>query len=156
MPHRDRQDIGDFARGPFRPHGHIAMWGEGPVVHVDATGPFNVEAMQALGLAMSELFALHPLSGVFGDIVEFHCSVMCSPEVVAAYGGFLRKNTADGHTPAAVAWVVAPQVEGRGIMLPVFQRLYAEHGRRFACFETMDEAQAWMRQCLREAGGGAA
>jgi hypothetical protein len=138
----------NFAPGPFRPHGSVEIWRDGSVVHLIAEGPFNLETVQGVGRAMRELFASQPPQGRFVDILEMRTSIMASKEVMAAFGRFLADMSAAKTAPLAVAYVVAPGVEGRGLMLPIFARVYAENGRRFAAFETMDEARAWALEQL--------
>lgn len=140
----------DFAPGPFRPHGSVELWKDGSVVHLVAEGPFNLETVQGVSRAMQELFAKQAPQGRFVDVLEMRTSIMASREVMDAFGRFLAQMSAAKTAPLAVAYVVAPDVEGRGVMLPLFARVYAEHGRRFAAFETMDEARAW---ALAQLGG---
>lgn len=137
-----------FAPGPFRPHGSVEMWKDGSVVHLIAEGPFNLETVHGVGRAMKELFATQPPQGRFVDILEMRTSIMASMEVMTAFGRFLAEMSSAKTAPLAVAYVVAPEVEGRSLMLPIFARVYAEHGRRFAAFETMAEARAWALEQL--------
>lgn len=41
-----------------------------------------------------------------------------------------------------VAYVVAPDVEGRSLILPILDKLCARHGRQFSAFETRAPAEA--------------
>ncbi|MET0519696.1 MAG: hypothetical protein ABW005_12805 [Burkholderiaceae bacterium] len=143
-----KRDIADYAASGFRPHGRIEFWAEGPVIRVLAEGPFNREAVQAVGLAMRDLFASSPRGQRFADLLEFRGSLMASPDALAAFAEFLRAMSAAGTAPIAVAFVIAPEVEGRSLMLPIFTQLYAEHQRDFAAFETAAEAQRWLRERL--------
>jgi hypothetical protein len=148
-PKRRRSE--DYARGLFRPHGRIEIWSEGSVVRLVAEGPFNLEILQGLGVAMSELFAESPPQGRFADILEMRSSILASPEVMSAFGDFLARMSAAKTAPVAVAYIVGPEVEGRELMLPLFSRIYAQHQRRFAAFETEAEALDWVRHQLAEA-----
>lgn len=145
-----KRDIKAYASGAFKPHGQIEFWTEGQVVRIEAQGPFNREAFQAVGLAMRELFATTPLAPVFADILEIRRSIMISPEALEAFGQFLAQMSANKSAPRAVAYVVAADVEGRSLVLPLLAKLYAEHGRQFAAFETMAGAEAWVRERLSE------
>ena len=118
------------------------------MIRIVAEGPFNREAVEAVGLAMRDLFAGMPPAPRFANILDMRHSLLASPDALHAYGGFLQAMSEARTAPQAVAWVVAPEVEGRSLMLPIFARLYAEHGRRFAAFETMAEAEAWVREQL--------
>lgn len=118
------------------------------MVRIEAQGPFNREAFQAVGLAMRELFATTPPAEVFADILEIRRSIMISPEALEAFGHFLAQMSANKSAPTAVAYVVAPEVEGRSLVLPLLAKLYAQHGRQFAAFETLPAAEAWVRERL--------
>lgn len=146
------RNINAFATSGFRPHGAIEFWAEGSVIRIAAEGPFNREAVQAVGLAMHDLFASVPIGQRFADILEFRGSLLASPDALTSFGDFLRAMSAAKTAPVAVAFVVAADVEGRSLMLPIYAKLYAEHGREFAAFETLAEAQAWLRERLAPAG----
>jgi hypothetical protein len=137
------------ASGLFKPHGRLALWHEGSVMYVHAEGPFNREAVLALGVAMQELYQTLPPDRSFVYLLEFRSSLMASPEAMAAYGDFLKAMSLAKRAPKVVAFVVAPEVEGASLMLPLFARLYAEHGRQFAAFETIAPAEDWLREQLR-------
>lgn len=145
-----KRNIAAFAAGPFKPHGRIEMWSEGPVVRIDAQGPFNPEAVQAVGLAMRDLFAEMPPSERFADILTFHDSILTSPDGLQAFEQFLQAMSAAAQAPKAVAYVVGPDVEGRALMLPLFAEIYARHGREFRAFECIEQAEAWARERLAE------
>ena len=146
-----KRNTDQFASGPFRPHGRVEIWAEGNVVRLDAAGPFNEEAIIALGAAWRSLFAELPLCGPFADVVLLRRSILASQKVVDAFGLFLAANTQAGHAPSVVAWIVPPEIEGRSFMLPKFAEIYAAAGRPFAAFETEAEAEAWVRAKLQEA-----
>jgi hypothetical protein len=147
-PKRRRSD--DYARGIFRPHGRVEVWRDGSVVRLFAEGPFNLETLQGMGEAMSELFAEVPPQGRFADILEMRTSIMASPDVMAAFAAFLSRMSAAKTAPVAVAFIVGQDVEGRDLMLPIFARIYAQHGRRFAVFESEADAVSWVQAQLAE------
>lgn len=147
-----KRNIETYATSGFRPHGRVEFWAEGSVVRIEAEGPFNREAVQAVGLAMRDLFATMPPGQRFADVLEFRGSLLASPDALAAFADFLRAMSVAKTAPVAVAYVVGAEVEGRSLMLPIFAQLYAEHGRQFAAFLTHEEAGAWLRERLAEAG----
>ncbi len=155
MPQSKRLNSDQFATGPFRPHGRAELWAEGKVIHLSAAGPFNMEAVLAIGAAWRQLFADVPAQGLFADIVIATGSMMAGPDVIRAFGQFLQANTAANLAPCAVAWVVPPEVEGAMLMIPQFRQVYEAAGRNIAFFETQDAAQAWIRIQLQEAKKGA-
>lgn len=146
-----RRNTDQFATGPFRPHGRIEIWAEGNVMRLEATGPFNKEAIIALGATWRALFAELPMRGPFAAIIVIRHSIMSSQEVLDAFGDFLRSGSQAGHPAAAVAYVAAPDIEGRSLILPKLADLYAATGRLFASFATEAEAEDWMRAWLRDA-----
>ena len=150
MEHGPRKSVDEFATGPFRPHGRIEIWAEGNVVRLEAAGPFNKEAVVAMGATWRALFAGMPADGPFADIVTIHRSVMTSQEVVDAFGAFLAANTAARQAPSAVAWIVDKDVEGASLILPKFAQVYAAAGRNFRFFDNEPEAVAWVRAQLRD------
>jgi len=151
-PRRLRSD--DYASGRFAPHGRVEIWRDGSVIRLVAEGPFNVESVQAIGGAMAQLFAEAPPQGRFADILEFHGSILVTPDALAAFDGFLSRMSQAKTAPLAVAYVIGPEVEGRDLMLPLFRRLYEKHQRRFAHFEDAAQAEAWVRAQLGEAAAG--
>lgn len=150
MRQESKKSTDEFAVGPFRPHGRVEIWAEGNVVRLDAAGPFNKEVIIALGATWRSLFAELPRHGEFASITVVRHSVLISQEVLDALGEFLRANTKAGQGAEAVAFVVAHDVEGRSLMLPMFAETYAAAGRNFAVFATEAEAEAWVRTKLQE------
>lgn len=149
MSSDDRLNIQQFASGPFKPHGRVELWTEGNVVYLEASGPFNKEAVLAVGATWRELFARLPHSGPFADVVVVEGSMMAGPEVLEAFGAFLGMNTAANVAPCAVAWVVPPAVEGGVLMIPAFEQIYQAAGRNIRFFDNLPQARDWVRGQLR-------
>jgi hypothetical protein len=145
---QSKRNSAEFATGVFRPHGQVDIWADGSIIRLEARGPFNLEGVQAMGLAMRDLFASVPVDRRFGDIMVMHESLMASPDALAAFEDFLQAMSKAKTAPTAVAYVAAPEVEGRSLMLPIFAEIYARHGRRFAAFEQLEPAEAWIREQL--------
>lgn len=143
-----KRDIAAFAAGPFKPHGRIEIWSEGSVVRIEAQGPFNLEAVEAVGLAMRDLFTEVPPGRIFADILTMRDSIMTSAQGLKAFEGFLQAMSVAKLAPCAVAYVVDRTVEGRDLMLPKFVEIYARHGRDFAAFERLEDAEHWVRDRL--------
>jgi hypothetical protein len=143
-----KRDIQAFVRGPFHAHGQIEMWREGPVVRLRAQGPFNREAVIGLERAMRDLLTQDPPPARFGDILELTVSMVTSPESMEEVERFLQLMAEHRTPPVAVAYVAAPDVEGRDFMMPLFEALYLKHGRRFGAFETLEQARSWIHQQL--------
>lgn len=139
-----------FATGRFPPHGRIELWAEGNVVRLTGTGPFNVEAIQAMGAAWRALCTELPEGQPFADIVTVRESMMASPNVLEAVGRFLQNNSANHIAPRAVAWIVPPDVEGASLMIPQFERVFREAGRHIAFFDDEPTALSWVKAALNE------
>lgn len=148
-------DIQAFVPGPFQAHGQIEMWREGSIIRLRAQGPFNREAVLGLARAMADLLRADPppaeasgAPGRFGDLLEISGSMITSPDTMAEMERFLGHMAALGQAPVAIAYVAAPEVEGRDIMLPLIEAMYQRQGRRFGAFETLAEARVWMQEQL--------
>jgi len=139
----------EFGRHVFRPHGNWRFWAEGDVIYSVACGPFNVEFVQALAAALKDIWASNAFTRKPGHLVQIERSIMASPEMLAAYRT-VHERLPPGRGAAAVAFVVAPEVEGREFMLPLFQKIYDDLGRNFRAFETLPEAEAWVQSHLVE------
>ncbi len=139
----------DYSEGPFRPHGRIEIWIEdapqGAVIYSVAQGPFNAEFVKAFQLARNELLKAKQVTRVFGHLTQFHTSIMASPDAIESLARHLANVHKQSISSGITAWVVAPGVEGRELMLPLFERVHVENGHRFGAFETLAEAQAWLR-----------
>lgn len=146
-----KRDIHAYVGGPFRAHGQIEMWREGRIVRLRAQGPFNREAVLGLGRAMKTLLDEDPPPAPFGDILELSVSMVTSPDSMEEVERFLVLMAEHGTPPLAVAYVAAPDVEGRDFMMPLFEALYLKQGRRFGAFETLEAAKAWVLQQLDDA-----
>ena len=139
-----------FAAGESGSHGRVEMWREGSVIRVEAAGPFNLEAVRALGAAWIRLFSALPLEGGYAEFTTIRGSLIASPDAIAAFRKLLYSNNASGRAPRAVAWVVGAEVEGGRLMLPMFAEIHAEARRVFRAFDAIDEADRWLRERLLE------
>ena len=142
----------DYSEGPFRPHGRIEIWIEdepgGALIYSVAEGPFNPEFIKAFELARNDLVRSREVSKVLGHITQMHTSVMASPDTLEGLHNYLANVRKHGLASGIVAWVVAPDVEGRDLMLPMFERVHTDNGLAFKAFLTLPEAQAWVRSLL--------
>ena len=141
-----------FDAGQFRPHGHFQIRVEGAIVHSIAQGPFNPEFVKVLGLARDDVLKSLQVPRIHAHFVELRTSMLASPEVLEEFSRFLAAVEREPLMAGAVtAWVLPPDIEGREFMTPLFERVFAAHGRTFRVFEQMAEAQAWV-QSLAERG----
>lgn len=134
----------------FAPHGTFDIWTDGDILHYDATGPFNLEALQALAAARAKIVTQWRPGRRVGALVHWHNSALMSPQAFAAYGEGLAKFHENANTPAALAWVAAPEVEGMGMMVEKFSDLFASHNINFRLFATLEPAIAWIHARLEQ------
>ncbi|WP_296447892.1 hypothetical protein [Rhodoferax sp. UBA5149] len=138
----------DFADGNFKPHGRLDVHLEGDIVVYDAEGPFNLEAIVALGKARRAVVAEWGTEDRRATIVVFRTSMLMSPAALEAYEQGMQAHLAQVKPHVAVAWVVAPEVEGRSIMLPYFAKIFSRINVPWQAFEELHAAQVWARSRL--------
>jgi len=136
-----------FGHGAFKPHGKWRFWAEGEVIYSVASGPFNIEFVKALAGALKEIWATHPFSRPPVYVVQIEHSIMASQDMLAAYRT-LHENIPPDRISPAVAFVVAPDVEGREFVLPLFEKVYTDLNRNFRSFDNLAEGEAWVRSKL--------
>ena len=144
----DKRNILDFAAGGFRPHGKVELWAEGPVMRVIAEGPFNREAVLALGNAVNDLHQALGDQRPICELLDFRGSLLASPDALHTLGELMALMTEIGNAQKAIAMVVADDVEARDLMLPILTKVYTDQGRVVACFMTVAEAQDWLKTQL--------
>lgn len=146
-----RRNAAEFAAGPFRPHGTVELWEDGAVIRVEAAGPFNPEAAQAMAAALRAAVAARPPRSRFALIVHMRLSMLVSLDTLDSFRRMLASNSADGIAPVAVAWVVEPGVEGADLIMPRVAAAYREAARPYRQFSDTAEADLWIAECLHQA-----
>lgn len=139
----------DFADGRYRPHGRLEVHVEGNMCIYRAEGPFNLEAILALGKARRAIVEEWGDRGpAAATIVQFYTSMLMSQDALDAYTEGMQMHLTQTKPNVAVAWVVAPQVEGRSIMLRHFEKIFTSLNVPWKSFERLDEASAWVQSKL--------
>lgn len=139
----------DVGTAQFRQHGRVDMYMDGDILVYDAVGPFNTEVLDALAVAQLGFLKQAALGARrWGSIANFRVSAMTSPDGLARYASLMKAPKPPEFQAQATAFVFGPDVEGGRIMLGHYRRIYEEIGRPFACFDTLDEAKAWVRARL--------
>lgn len=141
----------DFKSSQFRPHGVVNIWMDGPLLHYEARGPYNTELFDLLAIAQRDFLTTTQPQSPWVSICTIKESAMTSPEGAIRYKALLESAKSANLEPLATAFVVGPEVEGGGIMEPIFTKIFADIGRTFAAFKTMAEAQAWAMALIEEA-----
>ena len=142
------QPMPGAAASRFRPHGRTQMWAEGAIVHVLAEGPFNREGIDAFSQEMLALYRRLPAGSRFVHITEVRGAMLGTPDAWERLSEHLATGLKLGIPLLGTAWVAAADVDGRTLMLPRAEQVFTQAGRRFAAFETMEEAELWARQLL--------
>lgn len=134
----------------FRPHGHLAFRLEGNIMVSTAVGPFNKEIIEAVAKAQQDLLQDMVEQQKWAYLVYFEKSVLAPIEALEALTNYLRWLASIHRLPTAVAFVIAPELEGAQIMIPHFQRTHAQAGMNFQVFATPEAAQAWLNERLAQ------
>ena len=133
------------ASGPFRPHGQLDYELGSRVLYVTATGPFNVEVVPTFFKASADLVSELERQGPWGQIVTTRVSAMASLDMLTRLSEMLRaRNQRLAHVPV-VAIVFPPEVEGAGVMAPLFLDCYRKAGSQCQTFADLASAESWMR-----------
>ena len=138
--------LADIASSRFAAHGDFSIWTDGDLLCYDVTGPFNLEWVQALGLARRQIVGSWRPRHRVGALVHWHRSSLMSPEALQAYEeGFAQfKQTSVG--PAALAWVADGSVEGMVLLRRHFDALFRKNAVNFRFFDDLAAGRAWVEQ----------
>ena len=130
----------------FRPHGEFDAKIDGAMLIVTVSGSWNIEMHQESSRRSQPLVEALEAQGRWGCIVVVTDTLVSSLEVFRAG----RKAVEDARGVSrleALAWVIAPDVEGYTLFLPHYRNLYA--GLLDSdIFGTLDEARGWMQARL--------
>lgn len=142
--------VANYASGRFAPHGSMSVRQDGAIVTGRATGPFNLEFMQAYGRMWGKHFGQWggPQARVL--ITEWQGSMLTSMEVIEAFADLmlLAKKALD---PRMLhIWHVPPELEGRAFMLPKWTAAMSRSGLMFIVCDHHDAVQRAVQQHLTE------
>jgi hypothetical protein len=151
VTHQDRSTDA-IAQGTFPAHGRVSFSEHGLIHHGQAEGPFNVELIQALRTLVLVEFRAMQARGRWAHLATFVGSALATPESLQSFEGMLRELAALNLMPCATAHVMAPDVEGAGIMKTRFAACFAAVGLRYAAFDREPDAISWLEQELAQAG----
>jgi len=146
QPTDKKISINEFQKGNFAAHGHIDFSVEGNVIVSVVSGPFNLEAIQALAKARRAVAEQWTYAGRRGAIAVFNNSILMSPEALTAYEDGLRSHFSKPSLTVALAWVVGTEVEGRELMLKHFERIFAGVSIEWKAFEDLESARTWIQE----------
>jgi hypothetical protein len=130
----------------FRSHGTATFTDEGQLLLLDVVGPWNAELVNEIHSRAAAKMAAMSTHGKWGLVVLVSESILCSAEAAAAIREAARRESSIGKR-AAVAFVASFSVEGRGLVEPVFYKIY-EGIHPVAFFESLNEAKLWISPLL--------
>lgn len=136
----------------FPTHGRIDLVIDGPKAVYRVAGPFNVQLIAALEALEDRARALGAFSGTWGIVVVFDICALASPDVLEALRLHAEARRQQGIAPAAVAFVLPPDVEGAKLMTPNYERLFRQMHLRFSVFCTQAQAEAWLAAYIATGG----
>lgn len=141
-------DFHDAPGATFRAHGRSELHADGAIIRISVEGPFNVEGVDEFGRKMLALFAAVPAGQAVVTLAEIRRTMLSPPEAWARLEAHIQRVQNGPYRVLGTAWIVAPEVEGRNLMIPRARRMYAEAGRAFEVFTDPEAAAAWARERL--------
>jgi hypothetical protein len=131
----------------FKPHGEFHIYAEGHVLICEVKGPFNLEFTRAYCKAVAPIARTVALGGPWAGLTVYRNSALFPLESAE----MLRENAIAGAGVQMIAncWVVAPDVEGHGIVNKQASDIYAGVCA-FEIFEQIADARAWLQQQLQQ------
>ncbi|WP_438863338.1 hypothetical protein [Neptunicella sp.] len=137
-----------FDSGKFSLHGSIEFFvSEDGIVHYSAKGPFNEELIVALfSIREDKLAEVYKTYPNWCELVEFQESCLATQALLSKFTIFLQSMKGTHLEPSATAFIIAPEIEGRNIMLGLYPLCYEAADIPFKIFETEAEARSWLAE----------
>jgi hypothetical protein len=134
----------------FPPHGEMDTYVHGQVLVVHAYGSWNMEMRQQSRLRTAPLIAQLQAHGPWGNIVVVHDTLVSGLELFESGRKSVEAIRATGQLKAA-AWVIAPSVEGYGLLLGRYRDIYKD---LIPCdvFDDLPAAMQWIEGQLAGSG----
>jgi hypothetical protein len=127
-------------------HGRVVQRREGQLLIADLHGPWNIECMQDAVRRANPQIDEMLRAGPVGIIVIAHDSMLGTPDAL----GEIRERSLE-RRPAgniAVAWVAAPEVEGRAMMVTVLEEVYRDT-LPMRMFTDCASAERWIKSFMQ-------
>lgn len=126
------------------------MWAHGNVrildnnqslVAYEATGPFNMELIEALERLEDEDLARYRQSHIaWVEIVSFSNSCMAPLDVIERHRSYLESLNTLGGNALACLFVIPDSVDGKNIMIPKFKEMYSNTSTLFRIYNNYEDA----------------
>ena len=134
----------------FRPHGQYQAVVEGLFLIATVSGSWNIEMHQECGRQSQPLVEQLEATGKpWGSIVILTDTMVSSLDVIKAGRQVVAENKGRSRL-LALAWVIAPDVEGYALLLPTYRAMY-EGLLVSAVFPSVEPAKVWLAEVLRAA-----
>lgn len=114
----------EFSSATYPPHGEFRLRMEGSLALYEATGPFNLQAIQGLALAREALLATLCPNDRIAVVVHFHQSAVMTPDAFSAWETGLRQLAIGRVVIAGVCWVAQEDVEGFHFLLSRYRTIF--------------------------------
>lgn len=130
----------------FPAHGSFTTRIDGQLLLVDVLGPWNAELVAHYQKELDAVAARLAAAGRWAVVVQVFSCALFTPD---AMGAMQWKAEVQARTlqRAATAFVIAPEIEGAGIIAPALHRVYAP-SQPFALLAEVPPALAWARAQL--------
>ena len=134
--------VSNHAKGPFAPHGAMEVVQRGIVNTGYATGPFNVEFMNAYRKMWVTQLSSWGGKGAIVVATVFQNSLVVSLEALAVFEKIMKASGPALPKVALHIWLIPEDIEGRGLMLPLWKKATASNGIDVEIFTTEAQFQA--------------
>ncbi len=129
--------------------GQIKVQKRGAIVHIDAIGPFDLEAVRNIAQLRDVMVKkLSPIKQRYATLVHWHDNVVISDEGLAELKRSFEYSLAQGYAPVAQAWVIPAEFEGAAYAHTEISWMIGLHGIPFKRCFTVEEAEGWLQQEL--------
>lgn len=133
----------------FQPHGKFSLYRDGNILVTQLIGPWNIELIQAWAKATVPYTSEMQTLGTWGAVAIITESMLCPADAMEA----LRKSVAYSVRRLGCVShciVAKPDVAGRGIIEPVFKRVY-EGLCASSFFDDYESAKLWTDRQIQSA-----
>ncbi len=145
----DKYSSDQFPDQRFSLHGRYEIWKEDDTFMVSVEGPFNLESVIAMGKTRHAALTAWGCGGSEAWVVIFQTSMLMSLEALNTYSDGLQRQLQASGPVVALAWVAAPDIEGRSIMLDHFSHIFSRFQVSWKVFEKQSCAKAWVQDRLK-------
>ncbi len=134
----------------FRPHGRYEASLNGNLMHVEVTGPLNLEALKLYSDQVGPLMQSLAPGAQLCWLTVIHGSMMMPPDALQILIQKTKEMSESGIVKA-VAHVADDSVEGRIIMSRTFaSKIFEPAGMPYKLFSDVETASIWLNQQIEK------